>query len=229
MTLIIQGKTKDVYENADGTYTLKFKDTATGKDGVFDPGENAVGLTIDGLGRESLRLSEYFFEQLGGAGIPSHYISCDIAAATMTVLPMQKFGMGVEFICRVRADGSFIRRYGAYTHPGAELNHFVEATLKDDQRQDPPISEDALHALNIMSREDYKACKDLTKKITKLIGIELAEKGLDLYDIKYEFGKNQGKIMLKDEFSAGVMRVYKDGSPVPPMELAGLILGGAIS
>jgi len=227
MKLIFEGKTKDVYENPDGTYTLKLKDTATGKDGVFDPGENAVGLIIDGLGRESLKLSKYFFEKLTKAGIPNHYVGCDIPAATMTVLPMQKFGMGLEFICRVKADGSFIRRYGAYTHPGAELDYFVEATLKDDQRQDPVISEDALYVLNIMSQEDYTTCKDLTQKITKLIERELAEKGLDLYDIKFEFGKNQGKIMLKDEFSAGVMRVYKGGNPVPPMELAGLILGDA--
>ena len=29
---------------------MKFKDDCTGKDGVFDPGENTVGLTIEGIG-----------------------------------------------------------------------------------------------------------------------------------------------------------------------------------
>ena len=227
MKLIFQGKTKDVYENPDGTYTLKLKDSATGKDGVFDPGENAVGLSIEGLGRESLKLSKYFFEKLSVAGIPNHYVNSDIHAATMTVLPVQKFGMGVEFICRLKADGSFLRRYSAYTQRGAGLDYFVEATLKDDQRQDPPINEDALCALNIMTREEYKICKDLTQKTTKLIADELAAKGLELYDIKFEFGKNNGKVILKDEISAGCMRVYKDGSIVPPMELTGLILGEA--
>jgi len=193
MKLIFQGKTKDVYENPDGTYTLKLKDSATGKDGVFDPGENQVGLSIEGLGRESLKLSVYYFEKLSAAGIPTHYINSDIAAATMTVLPVQKFGMGVEIICRVKADGSFLRRYGAYIKHGASLDYFVEATLKDDERKDPPISEDALCSLNIMTREEYKTCKDLTQKATKLIADELAEKGLELYDIKLEFGKNDGK------------------------------------
>ena len=224
MKLIFQGKTKDVYENPDGTYTLKLKDTATGKDGVFDPGENAVGLSIEGLGRESLKLSKYFFEKLNASGIPSHYLDSNISAATMKVLPVQKFGMGVEFICRLKADGSFLRRYGAYTQRGEALDYFVEATLKDDQRQDPPINEDALCALNIMTREEYQTCKDLTQKITKLIADDLVAKGLDLYDIKVEFGKNNGKVILKDEISAGSMRVYKDGNFVPPMELAGLIL-----
>jgi len=224
MTLLYKGKTKDVYENPDGTYTLKFKDTATGKDGVFDPGENTVGLSIEGLGSESLRLSEHFFTLLKKVGIPSHYISSDISATTMTVLPAPPIG-NLEFICRRKADGSFLRRYGAYTQFGADLDYFVEVTIKDDQRGDPPINEDALITLGIMTREDYETCIRLTKQITKIISDELSVKGLDLYDIKYEFGKTGDSIILIDEFSAGVMRVYKDNKPVPPMELADLILG----
>jgi len=224
MTLIYQGKTKDVYENADGTYTLKLKDTATGKDGVFDPGENAVGLNIEGLGRESLRLSRYFFEKINSAGIPNHYIDSNIQAATMTVKPAKHFGNGVEFICRLRADGSFVRRYGAYIQHGDELDYFVEVTIKDDERKDPPIDKDALIMLGIMTECDYETCIAYTKKTTKLIAEILVEKGLDLYDIKFEFGKSSGEVILIDEFSAGVMRTYKNNKPVPPMELAGFIL-----
>jgi len=224
MKLIYEGKTKDVYENPNGTYTLKLKDTATGKDGVFDPGENTVGLSIDGLGRESLRLSAYFFEKLTQAGIPHHYIESDIEAATMTVHPAKAFGQGVEFICRRKADGSFLRRYGAYTQFGADLGHFVEVTIKDDLRSDPPINEDVLLILGIMTKEEYKACALLSKKTTQLVADILAQKGLELYDIKFEFGVSDGKIILIDEFSAGIMRAYKDGKAVPPMELARLIL-----
>ena len=225
MPLIYQGKTKDVYQNPDGTITLKLKDTATGKDGVFDPGENTVGLSIDGLGRESLLLSKYFFEKLSNAGIPNHYIDSDIPAANMTVKSATHFGNGIEFICRLRADGSFIRRYGAYASHGQPLDYIIEATIKDDERRDPPINKDALLALNIMSQAEYETCKSLTKKITKLVADELAAKGLELYDIKYEYGKYAGDVILIDEFSAGIMRAYKNGNPVPPMELARIILG----
>jgi len=227
MKLLFQGKTKDVYENPNGTYTLKLKDTATGKDGVFDPGENAVGLSIDGLGRESLMLSKYFFEKLTYAGIPNHYVECDIQAAAMTVLPVKKFGNGIEFICRLKADGSFLRRYGAYTNFGAVLDYFVEVTIKDDDRQDPPINKDALLILNIMTQEEYETCTALTKKITQMVAGDLMQKGLDLYDIKVEYGKNGNNIILMDELSAGSMRVYKDGKLIPPMELASLIIGTA--
>ena len=64
MEKIYVGKTKDVYKLENGNVLLKFKDDCTGKDGVFDPGENTVGLTIEGIGRENLKTSIYYFELL---------------------------------------------------------------------------------------------------------------------------------------------------------------------
>ena len=57
MELVYTGKTKNVYALENGNYLLKFKDDCTGKDGKFDPGENSVGLTIEGVGRVELMLS----------------------------------------------------------------------------------------------------------------------------------------------------------------------------
>ena len=79
--LIYTGKTKNVYELENGNCLLKFKDDCTGKDGVFDPGENSVGLTIDGVGDVNLRMSIYFFEKINAAGIKTHYVSA------LTILP----------------------------------------------------------------------------------------------------------------------------------------------
>jgi len=222
--LLYQGKTKDVFENADGTYTLMLKDDATGKDGIFDPGENAVGLSIAGLGRASLKLSRYYFDKITAAGISNHYLNSDLANATMTVLPATMFGGGLEFICRRKAAGSFLKRYGAYAASGMDLDYFVETTLKDDGRQDPQITKEALVLLGIMTSEAYDICAELTKKIAKLIADDLEEKGLDLYDIKLEFGKNNGEIMLIDEVSSGCMRVYRGDTLVPPMELGRFVL-----
>ena len=67
--LVYTGKTKDVFALDNGNYLLKFKDDCTGKDGVFDPGENAVGLTIEGIGKANLRTSVYYFEMLKKAGV----------------------------------------------------------------------------------------------------------------------------------------------------------------
>ena len=116
-----EGKTKDVFELDNGNVMLKFKDDCTGKDGVFDPGENAVGLTIDGIGKANLETSVHFFEILKDAGVKTHYVSADVDNATMEVLPAKVFGKGLEVICRLVATGSFIRRYGSLIEDGTEL------------------------------------------------------------------------------------------------------------
>lgn len=102
MELVYTGKTKNVYALENGNYLLKFKDDCTGKDGVFDPGENSVGLTIDGVGDVNLRMSIYFFEKINAAGIKTHFVSADLNNTTMEVLPAKVFGHGLEVICRTR-------------------------------------------------------------------------------------------------------------------------------
>ena len=226
MKLVYKGKTKDVYELEDGNYLLKFKDDVTGEDGVFDPGANSVGLTIEGMGRSGLKLTKLFFEKINEKGIPTHYIDCDIDAATMTVKPATMFGKGIEVICRYRAVGSFIRRYGLYAKEGMPLDAYVEVTLKDDERQDPLINEDALHMLGILTREEYAILKDLTVKISNIVKEELEKKGIELYDIKLEFGRigEDKHIALIDEISGGNMRAYKDGQYIKPLDLEKVLL-----
>lgn len=227
MKHVYTGKTKDVYALENGNYLLKFKDDVTGENGKFDPGANTVGLTIEGAGRSGLKLTKFFFEILKEKNIPTHYIDANIEEATMTVLPAETFGKGLEVICRYRAVGSFLRRYGMYATEGQPLDGFVEVTLKDDARQDPPISEDALHMLGILSRDEYQVLKELTKKIGNIVKEELAKKGIELYDIKFEFGRvgKNREIALIDEISGGNMRAYKDGKYIEPLELEKLILG----
>ena len=75
--LVYTGKTKDVFALDNGNYLLKFKDDCTGKDGVFDPGENTVGLTIEGIGRENLKTSIHFFELLKEAVLGGYVVSFD--------------------------------------------------------------------------------------------------------------------------------------------------------
>ncbi len=220
MKHVYTGKTKDVFALDNGNYLLKFKDDCTGKDGKFDPGENAVGLTIEGVGDVNLRMSIYYFEKNNPAGIPTHYVSADLANTTMEVKPAKAFGKGLEVICRERAVGSFIRRYGALIESGAKLPSYVETTLKDDAKGDPLITKDALVAIGVMSDEQYESLKAQTQAITKIVADDLAAKGLELYDIKFEFGYDaDGNVMLIDEVASGNMRVYKDGEYVDPLTL----------
>ena len=225
MKLIYEGKTKTVYGLENGNFLLKFKDDATGSGGVFDPGANTVGLSIEGMGRGGLRLTAYFFELLQRNDIETHYVKSDIVDSTMEVLPATVFGKGIEVVCRYRAVGSFLRRYGGYVDEGQGLDAFFEVTLKDDVREDPPITKDALAVLGILTNDEYESLEVQTKKICAIIKDELKEHGCELYDIKLEFGRSGSRIVLIDEISGGNMRVYKDGAMVGPLELVSIVLG----
>ena len=226
MKHVYEGKTKTIYALDDGNYLLKFKDDATGENGVFDPGANSVGLSIEGLGQNGLRMTDMFFRKIQAAGIPTHFVSADIENATMTVHPAKTFGKGLEVICRFRATGSFMRRYGEYAKEGQDLEAVVEVTLKDDDRGDPLITKDALEKLGILKPGEYDVLETLTRKISRLVKEDLARRGMDLYDIKLEFGRvgPQDEIALIDEISGGNMRVYLDGNILGPMALARMVL-----
>ena len=231
MKKVYTGKTKDVYALENGNVLLKFKDDCTGKDGVFDPGENSVGLTIEGIGKANLRTSVYYFELCRQAGIKTHYVSANVDEATMEVIPAENFGKaqgggGLEVICRLVATGSFVRRYGEYIKNGTRLEGgYVECTFKNDEKGDPLVTGEGLAALGVMTPEMFASMKEQTLKITKIVADDLKTIGLDLWDIKFEFGySNSGEVVLIDEIASGNMRVYKDGTIVPPVELTKLIL-----
>ena len=205
LKLLYTGKTKNVYALENGNCLLKFKDDCTGKDGVFDPGENSVGLTIEGVGDVNLRMSIYFFEKINAAGILTHYVSANLEDTTMEVKAAKVFGKGLEVICRYKAVGSFYRRYSDYCTLGQDLPAYVETTFKNDEKGDPLVTKDGLVDLGVMTAQQYD---------------DLKEKGLEMYDIKFEFGYDEdGKVMLIDEIASGNMRVYKDGQYIDPMTL----------
>ncbi|MBR6207956.1 MAG: phosphoribosylaminoimidazolesuccinocarboxamide synthase [Oscillospiraceae bacterium] len=221
--LVYTGKTKNVYALENGNYLLKFKDDCTGKDGVFDPGMNEVGLTIEGVGDVNLRMSIYFFEKINAAGIRTHFVSANLADTTMEVLPAKVFGHGLEVICRRKAVGSFLRRYGEYIEEGADLPAYVEMTFKNDAKGDPLVTKDGLIVLGVMTAEQYDDIRDMTQKITQIVADEMAARGMELYDIKFEYGYDaDGKVMLIDEIASGNMRVYKNGEYIDPMTLSEL-------
>lgn len=225
MKLVYKGKTKDVYSLENGNVLLKFKDDCTGKDGVFDPGENSVGLTIKGIGKENLKTSIYYFELCKKAGVKTHYVSANVEESTMEVLPGKVFGHGLEVICRLVATGSFIRRYGEYIADGTKLpGGYVECTFKNDEKGDPLVTSEGLAALGVMSQEMFNSMKEQTLKITQIVADDLASIGLELWDIKFEFGYNNNEVILIDEIASGNMRVYKDGKIVDPVTLTKLIL-----
>jgi len=228
MELIKNGKTKDVYKLPDGNYLLRFKDTVTGHpSGESDPGGNTVIGSVAGVGSGALKMTVYYFELLKKHNIPTHYVSADLSKNEMVVHPAMAFGKGLEFVLRYKATGSFVRRFGLYCKEGEELPKVFEVTLKDDEHDDPPATCEILSVLKLMTPPQYDKIHGETIKICDIIRDDLKGRGLELIDIKIEFGLVGGEIALIDEISAGNMRVYKDGKKLDYLALSALVTGNS--
>ncbi|WP_308533941.1 phosphoribosylaminoimidazolesuccinocarboxamide synthase [uncultured Peptoniphilus sp.] len=222
MEVIYKGKTKNLFQE-NGKFYMLFKDDMTGTaEGVFDTGGNGIAGKKEGAGHECIKVSKYFFERLKEKGIKTHYISADLDKNIMEIEEATVFGKGLEVITRFVAVGSFIRRYGLYIEEGTPLDGYTEITLKDDKREDPLITKEGLEVLNILKEGEYEKICAMNLKISTIIKDILKEKGLDLYDIKLEYGRIKGsdEIVVIDEISGGNMRAYKGDKYIEPLELS---------
>lgn len=218
---IYSGKTKDVYGLPNGNILLVFKDDVTGEEGVVDPGANTVIGQVEGKGRKSLTMTDYFFKRLHAADIPTHLVSVDLDNSTMEVRRAEPLGKdikgagGFEFVCRTRPWGSFLRRYQNYIRePEKTLDHLVEITIKDDERGDPLINDDTILALGLLGRSHLEQAKDLTRRVCGIVEADLRDKGLTLIDMKIELGLVDGEVVVIDEISADAMRVMDEKGKV---------------
>lgn len=221
MESIYQGKTKDLLQDGE-RYFFKFKDDMTGTaDGEFDTGGNQVAGSMAGAGQECLKVSEFFFKKIAEAGIATAFVDANLSENLMEIKKAQVFGQGLEVITRFVAVGSFVRRYGAYVEEGTSLPAYTEMTLKDDKREDPLATKEGLAVLGVMTPEEYDIIAEKNRQAAEIVKSILAERGLELYDIKFEWGKDEEEnILLIDEVSGGNMRVYQDGHYIKPLDLS---------
>lgn len=223
MERLYDGKTKTVYALSEDRVWVVFKDDVTGREGEIDPGGNEVVGQVEGKGFAALRLSAYFFQLLEEHGIPTHFEGVDLEKRAMIAKKAERFGL--EFIVRFRAHGSFVRRYGKFVKEGQPLHALVEITLKDDQRGDPLILDESLDALGILPLDQVREAKTLVRNAAGVIRADLAKKGLELLDIKFECGLVDGRMVIIDDISTDNMRVVLDGRPVSAEELLEITVG----
>ena len=67
----------------------------------------------------------------------------------------------------------------------------------------------------------------MTQEIATIVKDELKKFDIDLYDIKFEFGRvgADQTIVLIDEISGGNMRAYKNGEYILPLDLEKMVIG----
>lgn len=214
MKLLYHGKTKDVLTNEEtGAVYLLFKDDATGENGVFDPGSNTVGGSVEGKGKIGLKISQYFFELMEKNGVPTHYLGADLEAGLMEVrnLTVPK----LEFVLRYYTAGSMCRRFTLEEGIPFEPP-YLEVTLKDDEQGDPLISERLCIMKGLLSEGQFDEGLGILTKVGAVLRDELAGMGLKLIDLKIEIGYDEkGKMYVVDEITPDIWRVKDENGNIP--------------
>ena len=224
MKTLYDGKTKTVMlDEATGVVNLFFKDTATGENGMFDPGYNTVGGSVEGKGKIGLTISKYFFELMEKNGIPTHFLGADIDKNLMQVkqLTVPK----LEFVLRYFTAGSMCRRF---TLPeGIPFDPpYKEVTLKDDEQGDPLITERLCLMKDMLIPGVFDQGLELVEKVGEVLKAELAKMDLQLIDFKIEVGYDKdGKVYVVDEITPDIWRVKDKNGVIPnQIDCAKLIL-----
>ncbi|MBQ1243349.1 MAG: phosphoribosylaminoimidazolesuccinocarboxamide synthase [Clostridia bacterium] len=224
MKKLYEGKTKNVMlDEETGIVHLFFKDDATGENGVFDPGSNTVGGSVEGKGKVGLEVSKYFFELMEKNGIPTHYLGADVEQGLMKVRNLTV--PRLEFIVRYFTAGSMCRRFTL--EEGIPFNPpYAEVTLKDDIQGDPLISERICLMKGILKEGQYEEAQNVVLRVGEVLKEELATMDLQLIDFKIEVGYDEtGKIFVADEITPDIWRVKDTEGNIPnQIDCAKLIL-----
>ena len=224
MKKLYEGKTKNVMlDEETGIVHLFFKDDATGENGVFDPGSNTVGGSVEGKGKVGLEVSKYFFELMEKNGIPTHYLGADVEQGLMKVRNLTV--PRLEFIVRYFTAGSMCRRFTL--EEGIPFNPpYAEVTLKDDIQGDPLISERICLMKGILKEGQYEEAQNVVLRVGEVLKEELASMNLTLIDFKIEVGYDEtGKIFVADEITPDIWRVKDTDGNIPnQIDCAKLIL-----
>ena len=224
MKTIYDGKTKTVLtDETTGDYFLFFKDDATGENGVFDPGFNTVGGSVEGKGKTGLEISKYFLELMEKNGVPTHYLGADLEKSLMKVRKIDV--PKLEFVLRYFTAGSMCRRFSL--EPGMPFDPpYLEVTLKDDDQGDPLISERLCIMKGLLNEGEYEKTLALLVRMGEVLRAELESFGLKLIDFKIEFGFDADRnIYVADEITPDIWRVQDESGNIPDqIECAKIIL-----
>ena len=199
-TQIIKGKVKTVFTTSEPDKVLiQYEDKVTAGNGkkVDFP---------QGKGKVCMEISELLFQTLETYGISTHYISTIperiMSCKKVDIIP-------IEVVVRNVATGSIVRQ--TTLEEGRIFNWpLVEYYLKDDEKDDPLLTEDRIRLMGEFPLRDMEqTAREVNGIMTKIF----REIGLTLVDFKLEFGFDSKKdLLLADELSPDGMRLWKKGT-----------------
>ena len=200
MTFILQGKVKTVFElDEPDKVLIQYEDKVTAGNGKKEA-------YVEDKGKVCCLISELLFRELERCGIKTHYVSMPthraMAVKKVDIIP-------IEVVVRNVAAGSIVRQ--TPLEEGTVFsNPLVEFYLKDDEKDDPLLTEDRARLIG-----DYplRELKQRAAEVNVVLQDIFNKIDLTLVDFKLEYGYDvNGNLLLADELSPDGMRLWKKGT-----------------
>ncbi len=198
-TEITKGKVKTLFTTSEPDVVLiQYEDKVTAGNGRkvdFPEGKGAVCCEI----------SEFLFKELEKYGIRTHYIDrypvAIMSCKKVDIIP-------IEVVVRNVATGSIVRQ--TTLEEGTEFsNPLVEFYLKDDEKDDPLLTEDRAR---LMGDYPLLTLKHIASEVNVILQDIFNKIDLTLVDFKLEFGyDSERNLLLADELSPDGMRLWREG------------------
>jgi len=202
MSEFIQGKVKTVFINVmsePDKVLIQYEDKVTAGNGKkidYPEGKGAVCCEISSL----------LFQKMEKYNIRTHYVSMPTHRAMcckkVDIIP-------IEVVVRNVAAGSIVRQ--TTLEEGRVINWpLVEYFLKDDEKDDPLLTEDRIR---LMGDYPLRDLEQIAREVNQILKETFREIGLTLVDFKLEFGyDSEQNLLLADELSPDGMRLWKEGT-----------------
>ena len=196
--LIYEGKAKRVYTTDNPDLVIQyFKDDAT----AFNAKKRG---TIVSKGILNNQMSEKFFRLLESAGVPTHFVQRlsdrEMLVKRLDIIP-------VETVVRNIIAGSLAKRLGL--EEGKTLSQpILEYFYKSDPLDDPMINASTAIALGMATEAELHTIDTLALRTNQVLRTFLESKCLLLVDMKLEFGRHHGQILLGDEICPDTCRFW---------------------
>lgn len=199
MSLLYEGKAKRVYTtDTEHQLRVEYKDEVTAGNGVKKD-------TMPGKGKLNNQITSIIFDYLTHHHINNHFIKqlseTEQLVEQVDIIPL-------EVVVRNIATGSITKRLGF--EKGHKFEEpLVEFFYKNDDLNDPLITDEHVKLLHIANDEEIAQLKQMAKEINQVLVQLMNEMSLRLVDFKVEFGKtHDGTILLADEISPDTCRIW---------------------
>ena len=207
MKFLASGKVKDIYDLEDGNLLFLFSDRVSAYDVKFKE-------EIPKKGEILCKFAEFWFNELD---IPNHFVRTE----SKTGIIVQKMNMiPLECVVRGYFYGSLVGRWkngevnlpeNSNTELAAKLS---EPIFDPTTKSTHDVAVDKNHAveLNLVTNEEFEWLSKTSIQIYKKMVTIADSAGFILADLKLEFGKLDGKIILGDSIGPDEYRLWPKDS-----------------